>query len=117
MIKIGRYKNIVSDLSKFKYSIKTFIPTPKEKDYKKGYIIRYFIQKANDSNSTIYEVSKDSYKNFSSNPLFVNTQLDWRISGEDFEIKKSNSESIKLASNKIKKISLYLPNLLQFKKR
>lgn len=117
MIKIGRYKNIVSDLSKFKYSIKTFIPTPKEKDYKKGYITRYFIQKANDSNSSIYEVSKDSYTNFSSNSLFVNTQLDWRITGEDFEIKKSNSESIRLASKKIPKLSLYLPNLLQFKKR
>ena len=117
MIKIGRYKKIANNLDKFSSDIISFVPSPSESDYKKGYITRYFIQKANDSNSLIYEVSKDSYPNFISNLLFVNTTLDWRIVGDDTDIKKSNSESVRLASQKMNKLQLYLPNLLQFKKR
>ena len=117
MIKIGRYRFLKDNLNKFNLDIIAFVPKPRQKDYDKGYITRYFIQKANDSNSLIYEVSKDSYPNFISNLLFVNTTLDWRIVGDDIDIKKSNSESVRLASQKINKLQLYLPNLLQFKKK
>ena len=54
------------------------------------------------------------YKN---NPFYIQTKLDWRISGEPTEVKKSNSVSLQLASNDIPKIALYLPNLLQFHKK
>ena len=117
MIKIGRYKKIANNLDKFSSNIISFVPKPSESDFKKGYITRYFIQKANDSHGLIYEVSKDSYTNFVSNLLFVNVSLDWRITGDDIDIRKSNSESIRLASQKINKLQLYLPNLLQFKKK
>jgi hypothetical protein len=118
MIKAGRYINLTKGkLDNFNYSINTFIPTPNESDYKRGYITRYFVQKANDLNSLIYEVSKDTYKEITSNPLLINTSLDWRITGDDTDIKKSNSESVRLASQKINKLQLYLPNLLQFKKK
>lgn len=118
MIKVGRYINLTKEkIDNFNYSINTFIPTPTESDYKKGYITRYFIQRANDPNSIIYEVSKDTYKEFTSNQLLINTSLDWRIAGDDVDIKKSNSESVRLASQKINKLQLYLPNLLQFKKK
>jgi hypothetical protein len=40
--------------------------------------------------------------------------LDWRLTGTKEEIKKSNSASIRLASAKMPKIALYLPNLIQF---
>jgi hypothetical protein len=118
MIKRGRYINLTKGkLDNFNYSINTFIPTPNDSDYKRGYITRYFIQKANDRNSNIFEISKDTYKEFTSNPLLITTSLDWRIVGDDIDIKKSNSESVRLASQKINKLQLYLPNLLQFKKK
>ena len=114
---IGRYKRINKNIREFSSQVQTSIPSPTEKDYKRGYIKRYFIQRANDSNSTIYEVSKDFFSSISSNSLFLNTSLDWRIVGEDSDVKKSNSESIRIASHRMKKLKLYLPNLLQFKKR
>ena len=114
---IGRYKRINKNIREFSSQIQTSIPSPSEKDYKRGYIKRYFVQRANDSNSLIYEVSKDFFSNISSNSLFLNTSLDWRITGDDIDIKKSNSESVRLASQKMNKLQLYLPNLLQFKKK
>lgn len=117
MIKRGRYITLAKNIDDFKFSIKTFVPNPSESDYKRGYITRYFVQNANDSKSYIYEISKDTYRNITSNQLLVNTSLDWRITGDDVDIKKSNSESVRLASQKINKLQLYLPNLLQFRKK
>lgn len=114
---IGRYNRIVKNIDSFFYSIRTFIPSPTESDYKRGYITRYFVQKANDPNSYIYEVSKDFYKTILTNSLLSKTSLDWRIKGEISEVKKSNSESIRYASKKIPKLSMYLPNLIQFRKK
>ena len=116
-MKIGRYIRISKNLGNFSQQITTFVPSPSDSDYKKGYITRYFIQKANDTNSTIYEISKEKYKTYFDNQLFVKTSLDWRITGDDIDIKKSNSESVRLASQKINKLQLYLPNLLQFRKK
>jgi hypothetical protein len=117
MIKVGRYKFLKNNLNNFNLDIKPFIPSPTDSDYKKGYITRYFVQKANDSNGLIYEVSNESYKTYIKNKLLISESVDWRIIGEDSEIKNSNSESIRLASKKIPKLSLYLPNLLQFRKK
>lgn len=118
MINPIRYKVVAKgDLKPFKYRIKTFIPNPQEDDYKRGYIVRYFLQKANDSQSFVYEISKDTYGKFVDNKLFIVKTLDWRIIGEDSEIRKSNLASINIASKKLKGIKLYLPNLLQFRKK
>ena len=70
----------------------SFIPKPNDKDYFKGYIVRYFVQKANDSNSVIYEVSKTNYSKIISSPMYINISLDWRLTGDPIEIKKSNTE-------------------------
>jgi hypothetical protein len=117
MIKTARYKRINKNLDKFKININTFIPNPIDSDYTRGYITRYFVIKSNDPNSTIYEISKESYRDLITNPLLITTSLDWRIVGDDIDIKKSNGESVRLASQKINKLQLYLPNLLQFKKK
>jgi hypothetical protein len=115
---ISRYNRLAENISEFKInSIKTFIPTPTEDDYRRGYIERYFIQKANDENSYIYEVNKKFYSDIKSNPFYINTTVKWKIVGNDEEIKDANFKSIKLASNIIKSISLYLPNYLQFRKK
>jgi len=116
---IGRYEQIKrkqGNLIKIP-KITTFIPKPNDKDYFKGYIVRYFVQKANDSNSVIYEVSKTNYTKITSSPIYINIKLDWRLTGDPIDIKKSNTESLRIASKTIPKISLYLPNLLQFHKK
>jgi len=98
-------------------TISSFISNPTDKDYFKGYIVRYFVQKANDSNSVIYEVSKARYSNIQSSDLYINVSLDWRLDGDPIDVKKSNTASLRIASKTIPKISLYLPNLLQFHKK
>lgn len=113
-----RYKDISgSNLSEFELpTIHTYVPSPTETDYKRGYITRYFIQKANDNTAYIYEINDVDYTNFSISPFFKQLPLDWRIIGTDDEIKQSNLKSIQIAMKKISSIQLYLPNLLQFRK-
>lgn len=109
------------DLSKvpntyFNTKVVAHIPTPTENEYIRGYLIRYFIQKLNDTTSPIYEVKTQSVNKFSANPFYVTVSLDWRLTGTREEIKLSNSESVRIASEIIPKLKLYLPNLLQFYK-
>jgi hypothetical protein len=101
------YKNV---------NIVTHLPKPTEFDYSQGYVIRYFLQKSNDINSPIYEVKQTALSKYSSNSFYSIVSLDWRLIGTNEEIKQSNSASLRLASAKLPKISLYLPNLLQFHK-
>lgn len=98
-------------------SVVPHLPHPKDIDYQRGYIVRYFIQKANDINSSIYEVSSSDIGTYKNTFYYVTVSLDWRIKGDPIDVKKSNSESIRIASETIPKIQLYLPNLLQFHKK
>ena len=113
---VGRYKRLKRESNGLLKIPKVTVsmPSPNESDYKRGYIVRYFAQKANDVNAIIYEISSKEYSKLSSSDLFITLTLDWRIKGEPSEVKKSNSESIRIASQIIPKIQLYLPNLLQF---
>lgn len=116
---VGRYellKNRQGNLIDIP-DVSVSIPILTDKDYFKGYVVRYFVQKANDINSVIYEVSKSNYTQILSSPIYLNLKLDWRIIGDPIEIKKSNTSSLRIASETIPKISLYLPNLLQFYKK
>ena len=62
---IDRYSEISNNGSTFDEKvISAHIPTPTELDYNRGYIVRYFIQKANDSKSRIVEVDYIGYKKF-----------------------------------------------------
>lgn len=115
---IDRYNEIFSSTYKFDLGkITTFLPKPKDIDYSRGYIKRYFVQKSNDKSSPIYEVSDSNIGKFKNSPFYITISLDWRITGDPIEVKKSNSASVRIASENIPKISLYLPNLLQFHKR
>ena len=109
--------------------INATIPIPDDNDYPKGYVTRFFIQKVNDKGAPIYEVSNVDYSSFNSNVQYNTTSLRWRISGpvntvvdtrgnvSDMGIKESNRMSVKLASNIIINLKLYLPNLVQFVKQ
>lgn len=111
-----RYNLLVKRMNKSSNirDISAYIPTVSEKDIARGYIVRYFAQKSNDINSFIYEIDRGQYSSISTNPFYTITTLDWRIEGDPIEVKKSNSASIRLASQRIPKIGMYLPNLLQF---
>ena len=118
MINTIKYKRLNIDKNEFiglyPKSIKTHVPSPTENDFKKGYVTRYFAQKANDPSSYVFEINKDEYGNLVSNPFFLNVKLNWRLNGSIEQIKESNSKSVSLASDTMKTISLYLPNKLQF---
>lgn len=104
----------------------TIVPVPDSTNYDIGFIERYFIQKANDKNGQVYEVSLDTYDKYVANPYWINVNLKWRITGPldivfkengdvaDKGVQNSNKLALDIAAEKIKNIRLYLPNLLQF---
>ena len=123
------YKDLVKNISDFNLQIpNTIVPIPTELDYDNGFIRRYFVQKTNDDNGFIFEVSNQIYDNYINSPFWKTTDLKWRIKGskipiykqdgtlEDTGVENSNKAAIGLASAKLKNIGLYLPNLLQFHK-
>jgi hypothetical protein len=115
---INRYSEILEIQPEYnKVKIVSHIPEPIDLDYKRGYIVRYFLQKSNDTNGLIFEIKKSSVDKFSDNPFYTIVGLDWRITGSTADIKKSNGASVRIASETIPKLALYLPNLLQFHKK
>jgi len=115
---IDRYKQILKDGKDFKPSeIKSFLPNPTEDEYKSGYIVRYFVQSTTNNKLPIYEVNPSGFVKYTSHPHFTTVELDWRLTGKLDEVKKSNRESVRIASQIIPKLKLYLPNLLQFYKK
>lgn len=113
-----RYNRIHSNLTEYKLpEITTHVPNPIEDDYRRGYIKRYFIQKANDASGYIYEIDSLNFLNFRISPYFTAIMILWRVSGTNDEISQSNSKSIKLGMQKIPSLYLYLPNTLQFSKQ
>jgi hypothetical protein len=123
------YSNVATNLNIFKVQTpKTIVPSPLDTDYQLGFIRRYFCQKSNDSHSYIFEIDEAEYLKLQESPFWVVADIKWRIRGpiertydmegnvSDIGIKESNRAAINLAALKIKNISLYLPNILQFYK-
>ncbi len=107
-------------------SVTAYSSKPKESDYEKGYVTRYFAQKTNDKGAPIYEVSSDEANRLNTSVMYVTTSLRWRITGPrdtvynsdgkviSMGVQTSNEKSIELASNIITELKLYLPNKLQY---
>ena len=116
---LNRYGQIATSIgSDFREKrISPYIPVPTELDYERGYIVRYFIQKANDTQSRITEVDYIGYKKFVGDAFYTTVSLDWKVKGTDEEIKECNFKSIKTGIDKMPLLSSYLPNLIQFKKK
>jgi hypothetical protein len=121
------YKDVAknTDLFIIKYP-KTIVPSPSENDYKIGFINRYFLTKTNEPSGHIFEVAQSVYIEYIKNPFWTGDSIKWRLIGpinekynnegklEDMGVNNSNLGSMGLASKKLKNISLYLPNPLQF---
>ena len=123
------YKDIAKNIEAFNIEFpKTIVPKPTENDYNLGFIRRYFIRKINDENGFIFEIDENEYQKYLTNPFFESTTIKWRISGptqikykdngeiDDRGVVFSNKAALGIASQKLKNIGLYLPNLLQFYK-
>lgn len=109
--KIKKIKNfnLKSEPIPFKYNINS-------NDIKRGYITRYFVQKTNDNQAPVIEVSNPNYTVMGKNPLFKSAKLKWRISGTEEEIKNSNRVSISEHLGKIPQLKNRLVNLLEYYK-
>ena len=114
---INRYKK-VSTFQNFNLSVNPFpfVPKIKDVDVKRGYILRRFSQKVNDSQSPIVEVSENNYLQLAANPLFKVVKMKWRIDGTKEEIKNSNRASISEQLSKMPQLKNRLVNLLEYSK-
>lgn len=114
---IKRYDKVVkTSLRDRPKEVRAYVPKLQENDYLRGYVYRYFVRSTNDSIAPIYEISPKEYSQLIRNPFYVGAKVRWRLTGNPNEVKESNRIAIRLASDKIKNLSLYLPNLLQFHK-
>ena len=123
------YKDVVNNLSQFEIKLpKTIVPTPTNDDYNLGFIRRYFTQRSNDTNAHIFEIDENTYVDYVSSPYWRVMDMKWRIRGplnqtyksdgsiDDIGVINANKASIARASQSLKNIGLYLPNLSQFHK-
>ena len=97
-------------------TVRAYVPKLVDADYLRGYVYRYFVRSTNDSSAPIFEISSKEYSQLIRNPFYVGAKVRWRLTGSVVEVKESNRIAIRLASDKIKNLSLYLPNLSQFHK-
>ena len=128
MSMLESYKKLVSKSPVPDDNIRAHIINPNDSDYNRGFISRYFAQKVTDVNSPIYEVNEKVFSRLQNNQMYVVVALKWRLKGPretqyredgqllDVSVSESNRRAILLNYDKIPKLKLYLPNLLQFYK-
>jgi hypothetical protein len=128
MSMLESYKKLVSRSPIPDDNIRTHVINPNDSDYTRGFISRYFAQKVTDVNSPIFEVNEKVFSRLQNNQMYVVVVLKWRITGPketqyredgqllDVSVSESNRRAILLNYDKIPKLKLYLPNLLQFYK-
>lgn len=95
-------------------------------DYKREYIVRYFVKKRNEPNSRIVEVDEKQYKGLPSKgkglngDLYFGLELRWRIGGSltdtdtQYGIVNANKKTLELNEEKMLGITNYLGDLQEF---
>ena len=74
---IDRYKSISSLPTEYNLEkIPTHIPEPKDFDYQRGYITRYFVQKSNDTLAPVFEINSSTFTSLSNNSFYKTITLD-----------------------------------------
>jgi hypothetical protein len=95
-------------------TIIAYLPQLTDDDYAQGYIVRNFVQKVNDDNSTITEIDENTHTEIQANAYYQIVKIKWRLTGTPQQIMDSNKASIGLVFHQMKNLKLYLSNLLQF---
>ena len=110
-------------------SLNEFFPSPSDEDYRKGFINRFFAQRANDKNSPVFEIDTKTFTRISQQPDYTTVVIRWRISGSlekqfdndnniiDFGVKESNKRALKLNFNVMPGLKYRIVNYLQFYKK
>lgn len=65
----------------FNIKINQYTPSVSSQDRARGYMVRYFVAKANQINDKAYEVDQREYKRLQKNRYIVSVKTIWKISG------------------------------------
>ena len=126
MIVIDNYKKL-NNIPIKNRPPKSYFPNPSVYDYNIGFIKRYFTQRRGTNGSPIFEISADTYSDYSNTNYWYGVEINWKITGniEDKytddgtyipSVKTINRLAIVEAAKKLPDIELYLVNLTQFYK-
>lgn len=99
--------------------------SPTEKDYEKGFFVRYVIKRVNSGFETILEVDQKEYNRAKKDPLYVAESFSWKLTGPlyDIEISKeytvpgivnTNQKTVEALESKIAGVKNYFTNLAQY---
>lgn len=101
------------DLDLQSFSFNTNI-TITNKDIKLGYINRFFVQLANNSDM-IYETNKTEYSKLTTNPKYNFYKIDkWYISGDANFVNTKNTKSLNNGNDSIENFNEYYNNPLEY---
>lgn len=104
---------------------KAYFPNPNNRDYEIGFIRRYFTQMRATPGAPIFEISEDTYANYSDTPYYVGVKINWKITGDLEDTYTENGEyipsvhtvnslSIIEGEKILPELNLYLVNTKQF---
>jgi hypothetical protein len=104
---------------------KAYFPNPKNRDYEIGFISRYFTQMRGTPGAPIFEISEDTFSDYSNTPFYIGVKINWKITGdlEDKYTEKGeyipsvhtvNTLSIREGEKILPELNLYLVNTKQF---
>jgi hypothetical protein len=64
------------------YIPKSGITEPKDSDYQRGYMYRYFYQQSNNKKAQVREIVEKEYNNIKNNYLYRVLKIKWKIIGD-----------------------------------
>ena len=120
---VSDYKSITKRNNIISKYPKAIVPEITANDYRRSYIMRYFVQSASNRTAPIVEVDVRQFKIYARKAvmspeamLYKAVSLRWKVSGTREQIIQSNSLSTITAEETLSGIRLKLGNLLQFAK-
>lgn len=98
---------------------RSFVPKPEIKDFKNGFIIRYFAKQRNNPRANIVEIDKGQFHSHSEvgglNTTFYNViSMRWKIIGTLQNIQSTNFNSVENTEVLMQGITKKAGNLIQF---
>ena len=113
-----RIKSIIYDFLESKFTKReinyaiNYYPKITDKDLKKGFIIRYFVQQWNDLKSQIIEIDKKQFDKVDKG-FYQVIKLKWLIIGNTDIIRRNNLEEVRNIAKTMPMISFRLANLME----
>jgi len=85
---------------------------PTDKDYKNGYMVRYFLRQENNPQAKILEVDKSQFNKFKNEAFYIKLDIQWKITGNVDSITNTNLNILNSAEEILPGIKLLLQNKL-----